>query len=149
MAPTDTTLIDRYSEIIRDVVDGINAQDLTGFDDYFAADLETEIPYGWSGDYATGYDEFEAMLEDYFTAFPDFEIEAESFTASGEWTFTWLTFSGTHEGSFWGFEPSGESFATSGFWINRFEDETIVESFGWFDLFDLLTQLGYEFSFDD
>ncbi|WP_435361138.1 ester cyclase [Haloarchaeobius sp. DFWS5] len=149
MAANDSQLIERYGEILNAIIGGVNEQDLDGLDEYFAPELETEIPYGWSGEYVSNYDEFADLLSTYFEAFPDFSMQAESFTASGEWTFTWVSFAGTHEGDFWGYGPTGESFQTTGFWVNRFEDECITESYGWFDMFDLLCQLGYEFSFED
>ncbi|WP_435334958.1 ester cyclase [Haloarchaeobius sp. TZWWS8] len=149
MPMQNAELIAQYRETLDAIVAGVNEQDISEFDGYFADDLQTDIPFGWSGEYISSFDDLETFFGDYFEAFPDFELELESFYADGEWTFCWLSFSGTHEGDFWGFEPSGESFSTTGFWINRFDGDQISESYGWFDYFDLLCQLGYEFSFEN
>lgn len=76
------------------------------------------------------------------SAFPDLEMDVEFEIAEDDMVATAITISGTHEGDLMGIEPSGEAVEVSGMMGNRFENDTIVESWIDWDVLTLLQQIG-------
>ena len=78
----------------------------------------------------------------YRSAFPDVQFTVEDQIAEGERVVTRWTAQGTHTGEFAGLPPTGRAATVTGVGIDRIVDGKIVESWGIFDQFGMLQQLG-------
>lgn len=100
--------------------------------------------------YASG--SFEpAKLEDlkpmflaWYTAFPDYAHKIEDVVAKGDKVVLRITYTGTHEGEFFGAPPTGNSFKYLGIHMITVKEGKLVE--GWIleDMLYLMQQLGME-----
>lgn len=89
-----------------------------------------------------GLDELKSVIPVWFEAFPDLSHTVHATIAEGDWVCTRFEISGTHEGSFQGVEPTGETFELLGIAMERVENGQIVERWVVEDQFDLFQQLG-------
>jgi predicted ester cyclase len=74
--------------------------------------------------------------------FPDLFWRVEDQTAEGEKVTTRYTFGGTHQGEFFGVEPTGRRVEISGINIDRFEGGKLVEEWASYDMLGGLRQVG-------
>jgi steroid delta-isomerase-like uncharacterized protein len=115
-----------------------NGGDVATIDDLYAAD----------GVYHDGFGEVRdrASLKEYVAAtretFPDFAVREEGVVADESTSVARYTISGTMEGSFHGFEPTGESFEIHGFVSHRVEAGEIVEAWNAVNAMAMAEQLG-------
>lgn len=79
-----------------------------------------------------------AILE----AFPDLRIAIEDIFDAGESVAYRFRASGTHQGCFLGFHPTGRPVRIDGLGIDRFRDGKITERWIQFDSLGLMQQLG-------
>jgi steroid delta-isomerase-like uncharacterized protein len=75
-------------------------------------------------------------------AFPDLTITIQDQIAEGDKVVTRCTFTGTHEGEFFGLPPTGKRLEMSGIYIDRFEGDRLVEEWPEYDLLGAMKQLG-------
>jgi len=75
-------------------------------------------------------------------AFPDLTYTIEDQIAEGDKVVTRWTARGTHQGEFFGVEPTGKRLEMSGIQIDRFEGEKMVEEWPEYDLLGAMQQLG-------
>ncbi|MFO8173406.1 MAG: ester cyclase [Gemmatimonadota bacterium] len=76
--------------------------------------------------------------------FPDFKMSIdEAFPAEDRIVFVW-TIKATHTGELRGMPPTGRSVSFSGVALDRVEEGVIVEESVYFNLLDLLQQLGLQ-----
>lgn len=80
------------------------------------------------------------------TAFPDIQIVVEEVIAEGDHIAFRSTMRGTHRGELLGIAPTGKQVTVGLVDVIRVENGKFVEQWGGPDLFDLLRQLGVEFS---
>jgi steroid delta-isomerase-like uncharacterized protein len=87
---------------------------------------------------------FKQGIAKLYSAFPDFNaqvadmvVDSESGTVAVRWFAT-----GTHQGEYFGAQPSGRSIRFKGIEIIRLRDDRITERWGEWDGIDLLEQLG-------
>ncbi|MGM0592285.1 MAG: ester cyclase [Halobacteriota archaeon] len=112
---------------------------LSAADEVFAEDfVEHGGPEGDIRGRKENMERFEHLLE----AFPDFEAVVEDIVAEGDTVAMRVTLSGTHEGRFMGFEPTGNSFEVQNMVFTRIEDGKIVERWMQADTLGMLQQLG-------
>lgn len=76
------------------------------------------------------------------TAFPDLKAEVDEMMASDDEVAIRYTISGTHEGDFMGFAPTGRRVEAAAMQIARFEDGKVKERWGITDQLGLLRQIG-------
>lgn len=74
--------------------------------------------------------------------FPDITFTIEDTIAEGDLVATRWTATGTHDGEFMGFEPTGRRATIGGMTIQRFEDGRIVEGWTQPDAVGLLRVIG-------
>lgn len=74
--------------------------------------------------------------------FPDMEITIHDTVAAGEKVTVRWTMTGTHEGTGFGMEPTGETVEFDAIEINRFEDGKLTETWTQSDQLGLMQQLG-------
>ena len=78
----------------------------------------------------------------YRNAFPDIRFTIDEQIAEGDKVVTRWTGYGTHKGELAGIPPTGRSATTTGIGVDRIVNGKIVESWGLFDQFGMLQQLG-------
>ncbi len=78
----------------------------------------------------------------YRNAFPDIQFTIDEQIAEGDKVVTRWTGFGTHKGGLAGFPPTGKSATVTGIGVDRIVNGKIVESWGVFDQFGMLQQLG-------
>ena len=77
------------------------------------------------------------------TAFPDMDDRVQEQTAEGDVVVTRVRCIGTQTGPFRGLPPSGNRADFTAIGIDRFEGDHSVERAAYFDLADLMRQLGH------
>jgi steroid delta-isomerase-like uncharacterized protein len=82
------------------------------------------------------------LISAYRNAFPDLHFRIDEQIAEGDTVVTRWTAHGTHNGEFAGIPPTGKSATVVGMGVDRIENGKIVESWGLFDQFGMLQQLG-------
>jgi predicted ester cyclase len=93
---------------------------------------------------APGVDGIKQYWRDLGEAFPDFELHVDALVADEEYVTVAYRLSGTQDGYFMGYPPTGKRFEVRSLQIGRFEDGLIVERWGSTDVLGILTQLGVE-----
>ena len=78
----------------------------------------------------------------YRNAFPDVQFTIDEQIAEGDKVVTRWTAHGTHKGELAGIPPTGKSATVTGMGVDRIVNGKIVESWGLFDQFGMLQQLG-------
>lgn len=89
-------------------------------------------------------DRFLTAIEGFWEAFPDITLEPTHIIADEEWAAIRIEFSGTHEGEFAGFEPTGEPVEGSEIMLFRIRDGQITEYWYEWDERGFYEQLGAE-----
>ncbi len=78
----------------------------------------------------------------YLEAFPDLQIALEEMFDAGESVAYRFRATGTHQGAFLGFKPTGRPIHIDGLGIDRIENGKFIERWMQFDTLGLLQQLG-------
>jgi steroid delta-isomerase-like uncharacterized protein len=89
-----------------------------------------------------GPESIKIIVSVYRNAFPDLNITVDEQFAEDDKVVTRWTSRGTHLGELAGIPPTGKSVSISGVSIDRFAGGLIVESWGIFDQYSMLQQLG-------
>lgn len=92
------------------------------------------MPYGPEGS--------KMLITAYRSAFPDLHFTIEEQIAEGNTVVTRWTAHGTHNGELAGIPATGKRTTVVGVGIDRVENGKIVESWGTFDQFGMMQQLG-------
>jgi steroid delta-isomerase-like uncharacterized protein len=82
------------------------------------------------------------LITSYRNAFPDLQFTIDEQIAEGNMVVTRWTVHGTHKGELAGIPATGRQATVTGLGIDRLENGKIVESWGIFDQFGMLQQLG-------
>jgi steroid delta-isomerase-like uncharacterized protein len=82
------------------------------------------------------------LITAYRNAFPDLHFTIDEQIAEGNTVVTRWTAHGTHNGELAGLPPTGKPATVVGMGVDRIENGKIVESWGLFDQFGMLQQLG-------
>lgn len=112
-----------------DLLDGIFAEDVVVHDASAPGDIR-------------GLAALKAVYEGSHEGFPDFRIDWDDVIVSGDTIVTRWTIEATHAGDLRGLPPTGRRVRFSGAAFDRVAEGRIVEEWVYFDLFDLLVQLG-------
>jgi len=76
------------------------------------------------------------------TGFPDFHFQIEDLIVQGNKVVLRIPFTGTHQGRFWGLEPTGRKISVTETLILRIEDGKIAEMWEDYDEYGMRIQLG-------
>lgn len=107
-------------------------------DEYFAEDVVAHEPNGtYEGREA--YKSHEAELR---RGFPDLEGDVELVICQDDLVAVIYTANGTHDGSLWGMEPTGNAGEISGMAAYRIQDDEVVEAWHEYDQLGMFQQLG-------
>jgi steroid delta-isomerase-like uncharacterized protein len=82
-----------------------------------------------------------SFFDDFFSAFPDIQIEIVQQVAEGDRIATYITSQGKYNGAFYGIPPTGKSISTSVIRIDRIQDGKITEHWSVSDEAGLMQQL--------
>ena len=82
------------------------------------------------------------LITTYRNAFPDIHFTIDEQIAEGNTVVTRWTGHGTHNGELAGLPPTGKPATVVGVGVDRVENGKVVESWGLFDQFGMLQQLG-------
>lgn len=82
------------------------------------------------------------LITSYRNAFPDLHFTVDEQVAEGNTVVTRWTAHGTNNGELAGMPATGKSATVTGVGVDRIENGMIVESWGLFDQFGMLQQLG-------
>lgn len=135
-----TSTVERTKQVARRYVEGVwNEGNVDGMDEILTTDQLYHDPMS---DGAEGLDEFKQFVRGYREAFPDLRYDVEEYIAEGDKAAFWGRVSGTHEGSFMGFESTGNEIDIMGIGVVRVEDGKVAERWANFDLSGMFQQLG-------
>jgi predicted ester cyclase len=127
--------------VFRRLIDeGFNAGDLDVADELASPDLVEHQDFG--PDHAPGAAGVRAVIASLRLAFPDFRLEIQDLTVSGDTAWARLVATGTHDGPFMGHPPTRRRMRTSVFDVVRVVDGRMVEHWGVPDRLSVLYQLG-------
>lgn len=135
---TAVTTTAENERTVRRTVEAFNDQDYDVFDEVFAEDVIDHAPGGET----RGRDGPREGLRTLFDAFPDLVISIEDLVADGDTVALRTTHHATHEGSFRGFDPTGEQIEVGSTIFARFEDGMVVERWVQYDTYGVMTQIG-------
>ena len=90
----------------------------------------------------TGPDGAKKLVTVYRNAFPDIRFTIEDQIAEGDQVMTRWTADGTHQGELLGIPATGKTSTVTGIAVDRIANGKIAESWGIFDQFGMLQQLG-------
>lgn len=102
---------------------------------------EHEVPPGQDLP-ANGRDALKEMVREFRKGFPDLQVEVDRLVGEGDIVTAHTTWTGTHEGSFWGIEPTHETVRFTAVDMVAFEDGKAVEHWGLTDNLALFSQIG-------
>lgn len=120
-----------HKETIRRFVsEVVNAGNLDRIEEFFAPSIAGGV---------------RSALQEFFTAFPDWEEDISALVEEGDVVVGYFTCSGTHQGEFMGIPPTGGRMErVPEVYFFRFERDQIVEMWGVEDTLGRLQQLGIE-----
>jgi len=82
------------------------------------------------------------IVKNWRTAFPDFHFTIEDMIVEGNKVVLRIPFTGTHQGKFWGLEPTGKAINVTEMLILRLEGDKIAEMWEDYDEYGMRIQLG-------
>ena len=90
----------------------------------------------------TGPEGVKQLVTVYHNAFPDVRFTIDEQIAEGDKVVTRWTAGGTHQGELVGIPATGKSSTVTGITVDRFANGKITETWGIFDQFGMMQQLG-------
>jgi steroid delta-isomerase-like uncharacterized protein len=90
-----------------------------------------------------GLDSLKSYYEGSHTGMPDFKCAFDEVLVSGDYLISRWTITGTHTDTLRGLPPTGKAVRFSGLAIDRVIDGKMVEEWVYFNVLDLLQQLGF------
>jgi|SRR5215216_6632272 len=90
----------------------------------------------------TGPEGAKQLVTVYRNAFPDLHFTIDEQLTEGDKVMTRWTAVGTHQGELAGISPTSKTATVTGIVVDRLENGKIAESWGIFDQFGMLQQLG-------
>ena len=82
------------------------------------------------------------IVKNWRTAFPDFHFQLEDMIVAGNKVVMRIPFTGTHQGRFWGLDPTGKKISVTETLILRIEGGKIAEMWEDYDEYGMRIQLG-------
>ena len=91
-----------------------------------------------------GLEALKAYYQESHIGFPDLSMQIHDVFPAGDNVVFFWTFGGTHTGDLRGMPPTGRSVSFSGVAIDRIVDNQIVEEWVYFNVLELMQQLGMQ-----
>jgi steroid delta-isomerase-like uncharacterized protein len=134
---------DRNKQIIQNFIQVVwNGRDLSALKDFWAEDCVNHAMLGTDNGGLNALRIYhDSFFDDFFSAFPDIQIEIVQQVAEGDRIATYIISQGTHTGTFYGTPPTGKTISTSVIRIDRVRDGKIAEHWSVSDAAGLMQQL--------
>ncbi len=134
---------DQNKQIIQNFVQVVwNSRNLNALEDFWTEDC---INHAMPGTDNRGLNALriyhDSFFDDFFSAFPDIQIEIVQQVAEGDRIATYITSQGTHSGVFYDISPTGKHVSTSVIRIDRVQDGKITEHWSVSDAASLMQQI--------
>lgn len=142
VGPARADDLERNKELVRRMVEVVNARDLDALDEIMAPDLRRHSA-ATAPLRVESLEEFKAFLESDFAAVPDSRQEIDLMLAEGDFVAARVTYRGTQKGAWGPFPASGKSVELPFIGILRIEDGKIAEIWVEWDNLYALRQLGH------
>lgn len=117
----------------------IESGDFQAFEEVFAPGAIDHDPAPGQIPGPEGFRQFFTELR---TAFPDLKVSVEKMIADAEYVALAYMITGTHQGHFLGFAPTGKQMRARGVEIGKFAHGQLIERWGSSDQLGILQQLG-------
>ncbi|MFC6725048.1 ester cyclase [Halobium palmae] len=128
-------------ELVRAYVDAWNEQNYSAIGDVVSESVVARNPTA-PGGVVHGRDELEAFMRGVIASFPDFHVSVLETLADAERVMYEAKLTMTHEGEFDGIPPTGREVEVREMAAYRIADEEVQEYRVYFDLQEVLAQLG-------
>jgi steroid delta-isomerase-like uncharacterized protein len=135
LSETNKTISRRFFE------EAFGKGNLNVLDEIIASDHVNSGP-GALPELPTGPQGAKQLVTVYRNAFPDVRFTIDEQIAEGDQVVTRWTADGTHQGELQGIPATGKSSTVTGIAVDRIVNGKIAESWGLFDQFGMLQQLG-------
>jgi steroid delta-isomerase-like uncharacterized protein len=134
---------DKNKQIIQNFIQVVwNDRNLSALKDFWAEDC---VNHAMPGTDNRGLNALriyhDSFFDDFFSAFPDIQIEIVQQLAEGDRIATYITSQGTHSGLFYGIPPTDKHISTSVIRIDRVQDGKITEHWSVSDAAGLMQQI--------
>jgi steroid delta-isomerase-like uncharacterized protein len=134
-------------QLLRDYADLWNEGDYARIPDLVAESITLDPSASIDGtleypETVRGRDEFEAYLRGLREGFPDFHVTIDGVLREDDIAMTKWTVTGTHDGEFAGFQPTGREMRIEGMDRIRVADGTVQDHRVYYDTRTLMEQLG-------
>jgi steroid delta-isomerase-like uncharacterized protein len=127
--------------IVMAALDAMNNHQYDMLDQYFAADFH-RYSQATPDVEINSLDDMKAFIKEWYTSFPDAQMETRLVAAEGDLVAVWVTFAGTHQAPMGPFPATGKRMESETFGFFRLEQGKIKESWVTWDNVAGLTQLG-------
>lgn len=117
-----------------------NEGDLAAIDELLAEDFVQHSP--WEPSELRSREAFKRQVSEFHDAFPDLHGTVDEVIADGDRVANRFTMRGTHEGTFMGVEPTGDTVELTGTIFAHVEEGKITERWVVDDIFGFMKQLG-------
>ncbi len=134
--------LERNKIQVEAMIAAINGRDLDSLDEVVAADVVRHCQATPDVTVAN-LDDFKAFLRQDFAMVPDSVVEIHHLICERELVSVWCTYSGTQEGAFGPFPPTGKRFSVDFGGHLRIDDGKIAEMWVTWDNLAALVQLGH------
>lgn len=131
--------IDESKKVVQQLTDAWNDRDRAAFLDVHADDVTTHSSSG--EEVQTAENLWAAEESGIFAAFPDVHASTESMIAEDDQVFVRWTITGTHEGEFYGIEPTGNEVEYAEWAVYRIENLQVAEAWWLGDGLGLFEQI--------
>jgi predicted ester cyclase len=137
---TDT---DKNKQIIQNFIQVVwNGRNLDALKDFWTEDcINHAMPGANNLDLKALRIYHNSFFDDFFSAFPNIEIEIMQQIAEKDLIATYIASKGKHGGAFYGISPTGKDISTLVIRIDRVQDDKIAEHLSVSDVAGLMQQL--------
>lgn len=123
-----TTATETNKGLFREHLDALTAGDLDAAASHYVDGYTSEIMHVTGEREEVDVEGLRENWEMIHEAFPDMTHEVHEVAAEGDWVIGRLVLSGTHEGAFFGLEPTGNAVEIEQYASYKFDDGEIVEA---------------------
>lgn len=123
-------------------------RDLDGILAMYADDYETTFTLPTGEERELDRDGLREMYAGYFDMFADMSVEVHEMAAEDEWVLARVELTATHDGEFYGIEPTGNEVEVQEHVSYRFDGDEVVEVHSTADVLGLLRQLDVDLPFE-
>ena len=130
--------MERNKDLVRDSTREFwNRHDMAAFERFHAPGF---VSHSAGGDESC--EQYRAICQAYFTAFPDLTITIDDLVAEGDKVTKVWTARCTHTGAFLGIPPTGNRLVVKGIYVYRVQDGRFAENWTSMDFYGMMQQIG-------